>query len=125
MRKSCCVLLLGIILCPVVIFARAETADVSGDWELAVQGKEGSIIWSVKFNQEGEKLSVTMVGPKGNEFKGEGTIKGNEIQWSITRKSSQGNQITRTYKGKVEGSTMSGQADTGGQATADWTAKKK
>jgi hypothetical protein len=125
MRKACFALLPGIILCSLVIFARAQTAAVSGDWELTMQSQRGPIVWSVNFAQDGEKLAVTMVGPRGNEFKGEGTIKGSEIQWSITRTSPQGEQITIIYKGKVDGALMSGQADMAGRATAEWAAKKK
>ncbi len=125
MRKACFVLLLGIALCSLALFSRAQTADVNGDWELTVQSQRGPIVWSVNFAQDGEKLAVTMIGPRGNEFKGEGTITGNEIQWSITRTSPQGNQITIIYKGEVEGATMTGQADMGGVTTVDWAAKKK
>ena len=118
---------LAIVFClgSLALVSPAQTADVNGDWELTVQSQRGPIVWSVNFAQNGEKLAVTMVGPKGKEFKGEGTIKGDEIQWSITRTSPQGDQITVVYKGKVEGVTMSGQADMGGRATVDWSAKKK
>jgi hypothetical protein len=125
MRKFCFALFLGVVLCSLALLSQAKTADVNGDWELTVQSQRGPIVWSVNFAQDGEKLAVTMVGPKGNEFKGEGTIQGSEIEWSITRKSPQGDQITIIYKGKVEGATMSGQADMGGVTTVDWTAKKK
>jgi len=125
MRKSCFVLLLGIALCSLALLSQAKTADVNGDWELTVQSQRGPVVWSVNFVQDGEKLAVVMIGPKGNEFKGEGTIKGSEIQWSITRTSPQGDQITIIYKGTVEGATMSGKADMGGVTTVDWAAKTK
>jgi len=125
MRKACFTLMLGIVLCALALLSQAQTADVNGDWELTMQSQRGPIVWSVNFAQDGEKLAVIMVGPRGAEFKGEGTIKGKEIQWSITRTSPQGGQITIVYKGTVEGATMSGKADMGGVTTVDWAAKKK
>jgi hypothetical protein len=124
MRKTCFFLSLIFIFSSLAVYAQAQAANVSGDWELIAKSPRGERTWKVNFVQDGEKLAVTMVGPQGNETKGEGTIKENEIQWSITRTSERG-EFTITYKGKVEGDTMSGQADMGGRGTMEWTAKKK
>jgi hypothetical protein len=124
MRKSIVILSFLALFGSLALLAQAQTANVAGDWELTAQTQRGPMNWSVNFVQDGEKLAVTMVGPRG-ETKGEGTIKGNEIQWSVTRTSPQGDKITITYKGKVEGATMSGQSERGGGGTTEWTAKKK
>jgi len=124
MRRSIFVLSLVALFSSLALLAQAQTANVAGDWELTAQTQRGPMTWSVNFVQDGEKLAVTMVGPRG-ETKGEGTIKGNEIQWSVTRTSPEGNQFTITYKGQVEGATMSGQAERSSGGTMEWTAKKK
>jgi hypothetical protein len=124
MRKSIVILSFMVLFGSLALLAQAQTANVAGDWEMTAQTQRGPMTWSVNFVQDGEKLTVTMVGTRG-ETKGEGTIKGNEIQWSVTRTSPQGDQFTITYKGKVEGTTMSGQAERSGGGTMEWTAKKK
>jgi hypothetical protein len=60
----------------------------------------------------------------GGEVKAEGTIKGNEIEWTITRSIPRGD-FTITYKGKVEGNSMSGTVQMGDFGSREWTAKKK
>jgi len=125
MRKIYFFLSLIFVFTSFALFAQAQTANVSGDWELTIQGPRGEMTWSVNFVQDGEKLTVAMTGgPRGGESKGEGTIKGNEIEWSITRTTPQGER-TITYKGKVEGNTMSGTVEFGPMGTREWTAKKK
>jgi hypothetical protein len=124
MRNACFSLWLIFVFSYPALLAQAQAVDVSGDWELTMQTQRGEMIWSLNFVQDGEKVAVTMVGPRGNESKGEGTIKGNEIQWSVTRTSERG-EFTITYNGKVDGATMAGQADMGGRRTVEWTAKKK
>jgi hypothetical protein len=107
-----------------VVLAATQAANVSGEWELTVQAPRGPMVLTTKFVQEGEKLTVTMTGPRGSESKGEGTIQGNTIQWSVTRTGPEGNSFTVTYKGTVEGTTMSGTAENP-RGTVNWKATKK
>ena len=53
-----------------------------------------------------------------------GTVKGNEIAYTITV-DAQGQQFTLTYKGKIDGDTITGTVDFGGMGTATWTVKRK
>jgi hypothetical protein len=77
----------------------------------------------VNFKQEGEKLTVTMQGRRG-EVTAQGTVKGNEIEWTITRSTPRG-EFTMTYTGKIEGDTMSGEVQLGDFGSGEWKAKKK
>jgi hypothetical protein len=106
------------------VLASAQVTDVSGEWELTIKTPRGDMAMTAKFTQDGEKLTVSMVGPRGGESKGEGTIKGNAVQWSVTRTGPDGTEFTVTYKGTVEGTTMSGTAENP-RGTADWKATKK
>lgn len=111
----------SLLLIPIV--SAAQEMDVSGDWELSAEMRGREITQNVHFEQDGEKLSVTMEGRMG-EVTGEGTLSGNKIEWSITRSTQRG-EFTITYTGTVEGDTMSGEAQMGDFGTMEWTAKKK
>jgi len=101
----------------------AQQVNVSGDWEMTSQGRQGEMKSNLHFEQEGEKIKVTMENPRG-EVTGEGTIKGNEIEWTITRETPRG-AFTLTYKGTVEGDMMKGEVQMGDFGAREWTAKKK
>ncbi len=107
-----------------VLLASAQTADVSGEWELIIQSPRGEMTSAAKFVQDGEKLTVTMTGPRGRDTTGEGTIKGNAVQWSVTRTGPEGDEFTIKYSGTVDGSTMSGTAETP-RGSVNWKATKK
>jgi len=124
MPKSKLPILAFFALLSFIVLASAQVADVSGEWELTIQSPRGPMTLTAKFTQEGEKLTVTMTGPRGGESSGEGTIQGNAIQWSITRKGPEGNEFTITYKGTVEGTTMSGSSENP-RGTVNWKATKK
>jgi len=124
MHKSKLAILAIFALLSFIVLASAQVADVSGEWELTIQSPRGPMTLTAKFTQEGEKLTVTMTGPRGGESSGEGTIQGNAIQWSITRKGPEGNEFTITYKGTVEETTMSGSSENP-RGTVNWKATKK
>ena len=103
---------------------RADTADVSGDWDISITTERGEMTWEAHFAQEGEMLIVTMKGPRGNEVTGEGTITENSIEWTITTSSPRG-EMTITWSGEVNGEAMSGEVQFGSFRTAQWEGKKR
>jgi hypothetical protein len=110
-----------VLLAPLTLCLAQES--VSGEWDLTINTPRREMTSTAKFVQEGEKLSVTMISPRG-ESTGTGTIKGADIEWTVTRETPRG-QFTITYKGKVEGNTMKGEAQMGEFGTAEWKATKK
>src|SRR4030067_753282 len=124
MHKSKPLFLAFFVFLSFVFLAGVQVANVSGEWELTIDIPRGQMPSQAKFVQEGEKIAVTMTGPRGGESSGEGTIKGNTIQWSITRTGPEGNQFTISYKGTVEGTTMSGTTETP-RGSVNWKATKK
>lgn len=104
-------------------FVAAMEVDVTGDWEMTTVSPRRERTSTVQFKQDGEKITVTMEGRQG-EITGEGTIKGNDIEWTISRSTPRGD-MTMVYKGTVEGDTMSGTVDVGDFGSFDWTAKRK
>ena len=111
----------SLVLIPILL--TAQEVDVSGDWEMTMQIRDREMIQSVHFDQDGEKITVTMESRMG-ESTGEGTIKGNKVEWTITRETPRGD-MTITYSGTVEGDTMTGEAQMGDFGAMEWTAKKK
>jgi len=111
------------ILVLLAISLSAQEVNVTGDWEMIVTTPRGERTRDVHFKQEGEKLTVTMQGRRG-EVTAEGTVKGNEIEWTITRSTPRG-EFTMTYTGKIEGDTMSGEVQMGDFGSSEWKAKKK
>ena len=111
------------ILLFLVTSLSAQDENVTGDWEMTITTPRGERTQDVNFKQEGEKLTVTMQGRRG-EVTAEGTVKGNEIEWTITRSTPRG-EFTMTYTGKIEGDTMSGEVQIGDFGPGEWKAKKK
>jgi hypothetical protein len=103
----------------------AMDVDVTGDWEMTMESpRGGALTRDIHFEQDGEKITVTMESRRGDEVTAEGTIVGTEIQWAISRETPRG-PMTMTYKGTVDGDSMSGSVDFGDFGSGDWTAKRK
>lgn len=103
--------------------ASLYAVDVSGEWEMTSEGRQGPQTQTFKIVQDGEKITVTMEGRMG-EMTGEGIIKDNAIEWTITRETQRG-EFKTVYKGTVEGDTMTGTMAMGDFGEREWTAKKK
>jgi uncharacterized protein (DUF2147 family) len=101
----------------------AAPANVGGAWEITVTTPRGDRTSDMTIVQDGENIKVTVTSPRG-ETTGEGTIKGNEISWTVTRTTPRG-EMTSTYKGKVDGDTMSGDVEMGNFGSAPWKAARK
>jgi hypothetical protein len=105
--------------------AVAYDVDVTGDWEMTMESpRGGEMTRAVHFEQDGEKVTVTMESRRGDDVRSEGTIKGNEIEWTVSRETPRG-AMTLVYKGTVDGNTMKGTVDFGDMGSGDWTAKRK
>jgi hypothetical protein len=104
----------------------AWAADVTGKWVAQVPGRDGQTR-ETTFNlkAEGEKLTGTVSGMRGDNEITDGKISGDEISFAV-KLSIQGNEITLLYKGKVAGDeikfTRSRQG--GEQPGLEFTAKR-
>ncbi len=121
-KMSSLLSVLALVLMPLLL--TAQDVNVTGDWEMTTQSPRGERTQTIHIEQDGEKITVTMQGRGGEEITAEGTVKGNKIEWSMTRSTPRGD-FTITYTGTVEGDTMSGEAQMGDFGTMEWTAKKK
>jgi len=98
--------------------------DVSGEWEMTISSPRGERTSVMTIEQDGDKITVTMEGFRGNEMIGEGTITGEDIEWTVKMDTPRG-EFSITYKGAVSGDTMSGEAQMDDRGSMEWSAKKK
>jgi len=129
MKKS---LILLLALLTTGIFVLAAT-NVTGTWTMTAETQRGPRTQDVTLKQDGEKLAVSMMmagrgGAEPTEVKGEGTVKGADIEFKITRTTPNGD-FTTTYKGKIvddNNMTITQESNMGGQVrTTEWKAVRK
>jgi hypothetical protein len=97
--------------------------DVTGVWDMSVETPQGTMTLVSTFKQDGEKITGVQSSQLG-ETPLEGTIKGADIAFAIVF-DMQGQQMTITYAGKIDGEAMSGTIEFGGMGSSTWTAKKR
>ena len=98
--------------------------NITGDWELTVKTPQGDRTRPISFVQDGEKLTVKLTGRDGQEIVSEGTVKGNDVEWTTVRTGPDGTEFKMVYKGKVEGDKIVGTFEMRGQPV-EWTAVRK
>ena len=102
----------------------AQTADITGTWDFAVETAAGAGTPTFTFKQEGEKLTGSYKGQLG-EAPLTGTVKGADVKFSF-KLNAQGQDLAITYTGKIEGKdSMKGTAAYGELGEGTWTAKRK
>jgi hypothetical protein len=122
MKRLVCVL--SAFACAIVLAAAAmaQSAGVTGDWDVTINSPQGARTAKVSFTQEGEKLTGVFKSQRG-DISLEGTIKGKEIKFKYTVKF-QDQDLAITLSGAVDGDSMKGDADFGGFAQGDWSGKR-
>ena len=102
-------------------FARSDS--VAGEWNAALTTPGGVSNFKIIFKVDGEKLTGTVKRASG-DVPLEGTIKGNDLQFSYVIVYN-GNNLTMSMTGKLEGDTINGLVFFGesGQSS-EWTAKR-
>jgi hypothetical protein len=107
-----------------------KAANVTGTWKWSFTGQNGqSRETTAKLKQDGEKLTGTVSGRQGGNDTEitDGKVKGNEVSFKVVREFN-GNKITTSYEGKVDGDSIKGKSSTtGGQQerpARDWEAKR-
>ncbi len=101
----------------------AQAVNVTGTWDMSVETQQGTISVTCTFKQEEEKLTGTLASQMG-ETALEGSVKGNDIVFAIVF-NMQGQDMTITYVGKIDGDAMSGSMEMGNFGTSTWTAQKR
>lgn len=111
-----------------VFLTVAYAAGIDGKWTAEVPGRQGNTqTTTFNFKAEGEKLTGTMSGRQGDIAISDGTIKGNDVSFTVVREFN-GNKITIKYVGKLSGDeikfTRTMEGGPGGGAAVEFTAKR-
>jgi uncharacterized protein (TIGR03067 family) len=119
----------GIILsCWRRVDADADKADPSGTWKWTVDhgGQKREV--AVRLTLEGDRLTGSMKSHPGQEMKVEdGTFKDGEVSFKVPGKTRDGQDVMRSYAGKLEGNTIKGTATIvhgGAKITGKWEARR-
>lgn len=97
-------------------------SNVSGAWDLSINGPEGPINSTCTLKQDGEKVTGTLESPAGT-VNVTGQLKGKALSMNFQVQTPQG-QLDIKVTGEVDGATMKGMIDFG-MGQADFTGKKK
>lgn len=98
--------------------------DVTGDWEMTSNTPRGPMTRTITFVKTGDTLTYKTVGRNNEEITAPVTVKGNELEWTVTRTTPQG-EMKVIYKAKVEGDKMTGTSQFGDREPSEWTAVRK
>jgi hypothetical protein len=108
--------------------AEDKKIDLNGTWKSSFTNQDGQVRESTfKLKAEGEKLTGTASGRNNDTAIDEGTIKGDEVSFTVTREFN-GNKMVIKYSGKVSGDTITGKSETernGEKRARDWVAKRE
>ncbi len=94
---------LSVAVCLTLVAIAAYAADVTGKWTAQVPGRGGQVR-EVTFNlkAEGDQLTGTVSGPRGDAPISDGKIDGDTISFTQVMNFN-GNEMKILYKGKVSG----------------------
>jgi hypothetical protein len=104
------------------VTASAQSKSVAGEWDGAFETPGGDRPFKVVLKVDGDKVTGTAKRSSG-DVPLQGTIKGKDITFSYTI-SYNGNNLTMSFAGTVDGDKMTGSVSFGGNADAPWTARR-
>ena len=102
--------------------AFAADANVTGTWNVTVESSIGSGAPTFTLKQTGSDVTGTYKGQLG-EAPVTGTVKGNDLQLKYSV-SGQGQELTVTYTGTVDGDSIKGKVSYGEMGEGTFTGKK-
>jgi len=107
------------LLTTLTVFAE----NVNGTWKGSYPGRDGQTREAtIVLKAEGEKLTGTVAGGRGESEIKDGTIKGSDISFTVIRNFG-GNEVTVKYKGTVAGDAIQFKVEAG-ERSYDMTAKR-
>lgn len=96
---------------------------VDGNYKIEIDTPMGKQESKLTLEADGAKLNGTMESPFGTtDFSG-GSVKGDEVAWSMEINSPMGN-MKLDYKGKVTGNDISGEVKAGNFGTSPFKGKR-
>ncbi|HEX4164451.1 MAG TPA: aminotransferase class V-fold PLP-dependent enzyme [Bryobacteraceae bacterium] len=104
------------------VVPHGETAAIAGQWQATLQFDRGSAVHTLIFEQHGDDL----VGTHQGEFvSGDltGKVTANQVSFRSSQKI-QGQRLSYTFSGVVNGDAIAGAVDLGEYGHAQWSAKR-
>jgi hypothetical protein len=96
--------------------------NLTGDWNVAFETPQGPTNVRVTITQDGDKVAGLFKTPMG-ELPFDGTVSGDDLKFEFPYMV-QGQAITISVTGKVDGSTIAGKAIYGSFGEGDWKATR-
>jgi len=100
----------------------AQSANAAGTWDTTLNSPQGTFNFQLILKQTGDKVTGIVKSQRG-ELPIEGTATAKEVNLKYTIKF-QENDMVITLTGAIDGSSMKGNADFGGMASGDFSAKR-
>jgi hypothetical protein len=122
MKKQISILSVIAFALALSINALAQGSTVAGEWDVALNTPGGVRNFKAIIKADGDKLSGEVRRETGT-LPLTGTVKGKEVTIAYTVNYN-GNNLTVTLAGTLEGDTMKGVADFGGNGSDEWSAKR-
>jgi hypothetical protein len=98
-----------------------QAPNVIGSWDIMIDSPQGQNKAVLVIKKDGDKLSGTLKGARGERPLESISVTGTEITFTM-KANIQGQDMIFTYKGKAEKDSMKGNADFGGFAEGTWSA---
>lgn len=103
--------------------APAKTPDITGQWNVEVEGR-APLRFALLVRNEDGRLTATLIAPKGEKRAATIEQSGRDVTIRFDL-DNPGAPVKVVMTGTVDGRDMKGTADLGGKATAPWKARKK
>lgn len=114
--------LLSFVVAAASLSTAAAAPSVAGEWDAAINTPGGVRNFKIVFQVSGDTLTGTVKRDAG-DVPLTGTIKGNLVKFSYTVNYN-GNDLVLTMNATVDGDTMKGTVDFGGQAEDEFSARR-
>ncbi len=115
-------LLLSAVLWP-AIFAQGA-AELAGTWDMNVSAPAGERQVVVTFKKEGEAWSGALRHSRGELPFQSVSLKGEDME-IVLKMPIEGQEQTFHFKGKIQGTSMKGEADLASYGNGNWTATRR
>jgi hypothetical protein len=106
----------------VAAHAVVAQTNLTGDWNVAFETPQGPTNVRVNIKQDGDKVAGLFKTPMG-DLPFDGTVSGDDLKFDFPYML-QGQAITISVTGKVDGSTIAGKAVYGSFGDGDWKATR-
>ncbi|HEU5219117.1 MAG TPA: hypothetical protein VFU23_10690 [Gemmatimonadales bacterium] len=101
----------------------AAAQSITGTWDATMSTPGGVRNFKIDFQVHGDTVTGTVHRPTGEEVPLKGAIKGKDLRFSYTINYN-GNDLVMTMTVTVEGDTMKGTVDFGGNGEDEFSAKR-